>query len=131
MYGYLVRNLIFATEYVNRIRFLSLLFILSLFRFETQHGALCAIGYITADCMSRTPTVSWMFVLLCYYVSFFILPHPPPSLSLFFFFWGGGGGGWVGLPLGKKIVFGTWRCCWVAMCVLFRWHTVDYYYGPF
>ncbi|KAM4096438.1 hypothetical protein ACJW30_08G104900 [Castanea mollissima] len=26
-------------------------------RFETQHGALCAIGYITADCMSRTPTI--------------------------------------------------------------------------
>ncbi|KAF3455285.1 hypothetical protein FNV43_RR05733 [Rhamnella rubrinervis] len=26
-------------------------------RFETQHGALCAIGYITADCMSRTPSI--------------------------------------------------------------------------
>ncbi|XP_062082273.1 uncharacterized protein LOC133788708 [Humulus lupulus] len=26
-------------------------------RFETQHGALCAIGYITADCMSRVPSI--------------------------------------------------------------------------
>ncbi|PON59552.1 Proteasome component Ecm [Trema orientale] len=26
-------------------------------RFETQHGALCAIGYVTADCMSRTPSI--------------------------------------------------------------------------
>ncbi|RVW92914.1 Retrovirus-related Pol polyprotein from transposon RE1 [Vitis vinifera] len=24
-------------------------------RFEAQHGALCAIGYVTADCTSRTP----------------------------------------------------------------------------
>ncbi|KAI9114257.1 hypothetical protein K1719_014907 [Acacia pycnantha] len=27
-------------------------------RFETQHGALCAIGYVTADCLSRTPSIS-------------------------------------------------------------------------
>ncbi|CAL5425499.1 unnamed protein product [Camellia sinensis] len=27
-------------------------------RFETQHGVLCALGYVTADCMTRTPTVS-------------------------------------------------------------------------
>ncbi|KAF5447658.1 hypothetical protein F2P56_033192 [Juglans regia] len=26
-------------------------------RFETQHGALCAIGYITAACTSRVPTI--------------------------------------------------------------------------
>ncbi|XP_024030403.1 proteasome-associated protein ECM29 homolog [Morus notabilis] len=26
-------------------------------RFENQHGALCAIGYITAECMSRTPSI--------------------------------------------------------------------------
>ncbi|KDP43192.1 hypothetical protein JCGZ_22744 [Jatropha curcas] len=26
-------------------------------RFEAQHGALCAVGYVTADCMSRTPTI--------------------------------------------------------------------------
>ncbi|XP_021604828.1 proteasome adapter and scaffold protein ECM29 isoform X2 [Manihot esculenta] len=26
-------------------------------RFEAKHGALCAIGYITADCMSRTPAI--------------------------------------------------------------------------
>ncbi|PON75690.1 Proteasome component Ecm [Parasponia andersonii] len=26
-------------------------------RFEAQHGALCAIGYVTADCMSRTPSI--------------------------------------------------------------------------
>lgn len=31
----------------------------SIVRFETQHGALCAIGYVTADCLSRTPTVSF------------------------------------------------------------------------
>ncbi|KAA8544630.1 hypothetical protein F0562_022642 [Nyssa sinensis] len=27
-------------------------------RFETQHGVLCALGYVTADCMSRIPTIS-------------------------------------------------------------------------
>uniref|UniRef100_A0A5B7B1H9 Proteasome-associated protein ECM29 n=1 Tax=Davidia involucrata TaxID=16924 RepID=A0A5B7B1H9_DAVIN len=27
-------------------------------RFETQHGVLCALGYVTADCMSRMPTIS-------------------------------------------------------------------------
>lgn len=27
-------------------------------RFEVQHGALCALGYVTADCMSRKPAVS-------------------------------------------------------------------------
>ncbi|XP_052205851.1 uncharacterized protein LOC127810408 isoform X2 [Diospyros lotus] len=27
-------------------------------RFETQHGVLCALGYVAADCMTRTPTVS-------------------------------------------------------------------------
>lgn len=26
-------------------------------RFEAQHGALCAVGYVTADCMSRTPAI--------------------------------------------------------------------------
>ncbi|KAM2630644.1 hypothetical protein TB1_029488 [Malus domestica] len=26
-------------------------------RFEEQHGALCAVGYVTADCMSRTPAI--------------------------------------------------------------------------
>ncbi|KAF4378493.1 hypothetical protein G4B88_027553 [Cannabis sativa] len=26
-------------------------------RFETQHGALCAIGYVTADCISRVPSI--------------------------------------------------------------------------
>lgn len=26
-------------------------------RFEAQHGALCAIGYVTADCTSRTPAI--------------------------------------------------------------------------
>ncbi|KAF7815581.1 proteasome-associated protein ECM29-like protein [Senna tora] len=29
-------------------------------RFETQHGALCAIGYVTADCLSRTPSIPEM-----------------------------------------------------------------------
>ncbi|PSR90112.1 Proteasome-associated protein [Actinidia chinensis var. chinensis] len=27
-------------------------------RFETQHGLICALGYVTADCMTRIPTVS-------------------------------------------------------------------------
>ncbi|KAK9939418.1 hypothetical protein M0R45_016114 [Rubus argutus] len=26
-------------------------------RFEVQHGALCALGYVTADCMSRKPAI--------------------------------------------------------------------------
>ncbi|KAM7279522.1 hypothetical protein ACFE04_006656 [Oxalis oulophora] len=26
-------------------------------RFEVQHGALCAVGFVTADCMSRIPTI--------------------------------------------------------------------------
>eukprot|EP00257_Ricinus_communis_P019881 XP_015578984.1 proteasome adapter and scaffold protein ECM29 [Ricinus communis] len=26
-------------------------------RFEARHGALCAVGYITADCVSRTPAI--------------------------------------------------------------------------
>ncbi|XP_060667830.1 uncharacterized protein LOC107410333 isoform X2 [Ziziphus jujuba] len=29
-------------------------------RFETQHGALLAIGFVTADCMSRTPAIPEM-----------------------------------------------------------------------
>lgn len=39
-----------------------------MFRFETQHGTLCAIGYVTADCMSRTPSVSNVFSLLFYFL---------------------------------------------------------------
>lgn len=27
-------------------------------RFEVQHGVLCALGYVTANCMSRSPTIS-------------------------------------------------------------------------
>ncbi|XP_010271892.1 PREDICTED: proteasome-associated protein ECM29 homolog isoform X2 [Nelumbo nucifera] len=27
-------------------------------RFESYHGALCAVGYVTAECMSRTPSIS-------------------------------------------------------------------------
>lgn len=27
-------------------------------RFENQHGTLCALGYVTAECMKRTPTIS-------------------------------------------------------------------------
>lgn len=27
-------------------------------RFEVQHGALCALGYVTANCMSTKPAVS-------------------------------------------------------------------------
>lgn len=27
-------------------------------RFEIQHGVLCALGYVTANCMSRSPTIS-------------------------------------------------------------------------
>ncbi|KAK9274184.1 hypothetical protein L1049_018998 [Liquidambar formosana] len=30
-------------------------------RFETQHGAICAIGYVTADFMSRTPSIPETF----------------------------------------------------------------------
>lgn len=32
-------------------------------RFETQHGALCAVGYITADYLSRA-LVSFILLLL-------------------------------------------------------------------
>ncbi|XP_065879858.1 uncharacterized protein [Euphorbia lathyris] len=32
-------------------------------RFETRHGMLCAIGYITADCISRTPAIPETLVL--------------------------------------------------------------------
>ena len=27
-------------------------------RFEIQHGMICALGYVTADCVLRTPNVS-------------------------------------------------------------------------
>lgn len=35
-------------------------------RFETQHGVLCAIGFVTADCVSKTPIVSWLMSLSPY-----------------------------------------------------------------
>ncbi|KAK7243847.1 hypothetical protein RIF29_38659 [Crotalaria pallida] len=34
-------------------------------RFETLHGALCAIGYVTADIMSRPPSVSLVLPPVC------------------------------------------------------------------
>ncbi|KAJ9146595.1 hypothetical protein P3X46_028837 [Hevea brasiliensis] len=36
---------------------LSLVSVTNNLRFEAKHGALCAVGYITADCMSRIPAI--------------------------------------------------------------------------
>ncbi|CAK9147573.1 unnamed protein product [Ilex paraguariensis] len=33
-------------------------FVVLICMFEMQHGVLCALGYVTATCMSRTPTIS-------------------------------------------------------------------------
>jgi hypothetical protein len=56
----------FSVQFLRLTFFEPILFMLMLNwfidRFETQHGALCAIGYITADYMSRAPPVS--FILL-------------------------------------------------------------------
>lgn len=46
---------------MTTIVYLTARLILTFFRFETQHGLLCALGYVAADCMKRTHIVSVTF----------------------------------------------------------------------